>query len=93
MRGHISTEFTVWCGLCDEWLQESAPTKTVATKLFKARGWKNTKANGWVCNGHMGAQKTQETVREGLCSKCKKVPAMIGQNLCYVCAPYGFKSN
>lgn len=92
-KGYISRQFTVWCGLCHEWYQESCRTQAQAIAEFKRLGWKNTKEHGWVCSEHKGTQKTQETVREGLCSKCRKVPAMIGQDLCYVCAPYGFKSN
>ena len=48
-KGHISTEFTVWCGMCIRWYQEAAPGKMEAAKDFRLNGWKKTKARGWMC--------------------------------------------
>jgi len=45
-RGYISTEKTIWCGVCFEWDQMSAGGHV---KAWKRRGWKLTKKHGWVC--------------------------------------------
>lgn len=89
-KGYISRQFTVWCGLCHEWFQESCNTQAQAIKYFKRRGWRLTKANGWICEKHSqkGSEKPQEATGLPLCTKCGKTPSMIGQDLCYVCAPY-----
>lgn len=49
MKGYISTEKTVWCGLCDNWMQESISTTSRMAKRARSRGWKYTRAHGWVC--------------------------------------------
>lgn len=51
MSGHISIEFTFWCGLrdCEYWEQFGGPKKKFAIEDAKKRGWKKTKNHGWVC--------------------------------------------
>ena len=49
MSGSITSEKTVWCGLCCEWHQEAADTIRFFEKLIKAYGWKKTNKDGWIC--------------------------------------------
>jgi hypothetical protein len=51
MKGKITTEFTLWCGGegCDTWEQLGARHKTQAEALGREYGWKNTRAEGWLC--------------------------------------------
>jgi hypothetical protein len=53
-NGDITREFTVWCGLCSEWHQESAKNQTIAIKIFRRSGWIKTKEHGWICSKHIG---------------------------------------
>lgn len=58
MKGHITTEFTVWCGKCTEWFQDSYPSLAIAKKGFKKLGWVDTKEHGWLCpNDAKGGNK------------------------------------
>jgi hypothetical protein len=47
-RGHISQQFTIWCGSCEAWDQVSGTRKRCVSEWRKA-GWKRTKATGWIC--------------------------------------------
>lgn len=48
MPGTISTERTVWCGECSEWLQLSARTLLGFKTAIRAKGWK-IRARRWCC--------------------------------------------
>ena len=49
--GHISNEYTFWCGIheCTEWEQISHGRKSAAIKEARRHGWTKTAAFGWVC--------------------------------------------
>jgi hypothetical protein len=48
--GKITTEFTVWCGKCEVWWQESmSRNKTEFAEYIQKYGWRKTKEYGWVC--------------------------------------------
>jgi hypothetical protein len=52
MNGGITTEKTVWCGLCAEWHQTSAsgePGCGTFLETIRGRGWKRTRKHGWLC--------------------------------------------
>lgn len=55
MQGDITTEYTVWCGYCVEWYQETARNKRAAIYLFRLRGW-GMKKGKWCCP-HCNANK------------------------------------
>jgi hypothetical protein len=66
-RGRMSVQYTVWCGVCEDWeytFDEPTPTK-FAVKI----GWRYTKARGWVCpkciSTFKGAKK-HEKVESGI---------------------------
>lgn len=42
-KGHISTERTVWCGLCHRWQHVAGAGDA------RIAGWRYTKASGWIC--------------------------------------------
>jgi hypothetical protein len=44
----ITTEYTVWCNICGDWKQKSAP-KSKAIKEFVKMGWKYIRKVGYVC--------------------------------------------
>jgi hypothetical protein len=47
-QGIITTEHTVWCFTCAEWVQCCEPTKRMTEKWAKEGGWR--KVNGkWHC--------------------------------------------
>ena len=49
--GHITREYTMWCGHwdCAEWVQESGYTLQAFKKMMRRRGWKLTKKYRWIC--------------------------------------------
>ena len=47
-RGYISNEYTVWCGVCQNWERE-AISKRLAIKRWHAAGWRKTRKTGWTC--------------------------------------------
>lgn len=49
MKGEISREHTIWCGLCAEWWRYAARTKSEMTRYATRSGWKKTKKHGWIC--------------------------------------------
>lgn len=50
MKGNITTEYTFWCGKCNEWYQVAhCKTKLEAINQVKKLGWKNTNKYGWLC--------------------------------------------
>ncbi len=49
VKGEISIEHTVWCGICMNWEQAAEPTKRLMGIFARSRGWKYTKEKGWVC--------------------------------------------
>lgn len=48
-KGYMSTEFTVWCGVCVEWETIPQGTRTRAGKEAKRVGWTYTRKHGWCC--------------------------------------------
>ena len=46
--GIITTEYTVWCGTCEEWEQFCERTIKRTTESAKHNGWKKTKGL-WTC--------------------------------------------
>lgn len=49
-KGYISREHTIWCGGCSHWHTDAhEPTRAAMARVMRKRGWKNTKANGWLC--------------------------------------------
>ena len=46
--GRISVEMTAWCSTCENWIQESSPTKRCMTTIAIGRGWQK-RAGLWVC--------------------------------------------
>ena len=50
VKGHITTEHTVWCGNCTEWLQISG-SMAECVAMFRAYGWIRTRKDGWLCPG------------------------------------------
>ena len=60
-QGHISTEYTFWCGRCSEWHKEpSWGGKARTAKLVRRFGWRLTRAYGWLCPS-CAAQHKKET--------------------------------
>lgn len=51
-KGHISREFTFWCGACEIWNQYCARTQADATVDAKEEGWRLTSTWGWICPAH-----------------------------------------
>lgn len=49
MIGYISKEYTVWCGKCCKWEQQSTVRKVLAEKQFRKNGWRKMQELGWVC--------------------------------------------
>jgi hypothetical protein len=45
-KGGITTEKTVWCGICNQWEQAGAGGHV---KRFKHEGWRRSKKYGWLC--------------------------------------------
>ncbi len=45
--GKMEVGYTVWCD-CSNW-DHTSGTKDIASKTFRACGWKNLKDRGWVC--------------------------------------------
>lgn len=48
-RGHISREYTVWCGECCFWEQWACKTKAAAGETARHNGWKDSVSRGWLC--------------------------------------------
>lgn len=46
MKGKISVEKTVWCGLCAHWDQRDNYN---FIREIRKIGWKQTKEHGWLC--------------------------------------------
>jgi hypothetical protein len=60
-RGSISTEYTVWCGLCAEWEQFAClRSKAQAAAEARREGWRHTKENGWICAAHYATRAPRE---------------------------------
>lgn len=49
MKGIISGQFTVFCGLCDEWMYLGAMKLKPAHSEAREKEWRLTKKNGWIC--------------------------------------------
>lgn len=49
MRGVITKQLTVFCGLCDEWMYLTEVKLKPAHNEAKEKGWKLTRKNGWLC--------------------------------------------
>lgn len=50
MKGYISNEYTVTCGICSDWYMEAyAKNINHSKKLFKFQGWIQHKQYGWLC--------------------------------------------
>lgn len=51
--GKITTDFTVWCSKCEHWVQTSEHgNKSQFARFLKLRGWRFTRAWGWICPTH-----------------------------------------
>ena len=48
-RGCISNEYTVWCGVCQNWEREATSSKRLAIKRWHVAGWRKTSKAGWAC--------------------------------------------
>lgn len=48
-RGHMSTDITVWCGTCDQFLQTDYSTKADAKWQANQEGWRYSSKFGWLC--------------------------------------------
>jgi len=47
--GHITNDYTIFCGLCTQWVIANSHTKKGAIEDAKQFGYKKTKAHGWLC--------------------------------------------
>ena len=58
--GRITTEYTVWCSQCVEWLQEAGyRRKASVTKYFQSLGWKKIKGK-FVCPNCVNKSKVKK---------------------------------
>ncbi len=49
IKGHISTEHTVWCGRCPNWELLAEHTVRSMISAVKSIRWKTHKTWGWLC--------------------------------------------
>lgn len=49
MRGTITRERTVWCSLCNDFLQLPHETKKAMVMEIERYGWRKDKKLGWKC--------------------------------------------
>lgn len=47
MGARITTEKTIWCGMCAHWDQR--PYERGLVKIWKREGWRLTRQHGWLC--------------------------------------------
>lgn len=48
-KGRITTEYTVWCAICELWLTEAMKSKREFGRDLRADGWVLRRKCGWVC--------------------------------------------
>lgn len=48
-KGYITREYTVWCGRCEEWYQDTARSIKEVQPKFIQMGWSKTRKHGWLC--------------------------------------------
>lgn len=71
-NGTITNEYTVWCGNCNEWQQESVRNKTFAIRLFKSYGWKIRKGK-WFCRECLRMETKESERRNTMIRKYPKI--------------------
>lgn len=50
-HGRMTTEHTVWCAWCFEWLQLAGTAAQVAEQARRQNGWRKSR-KGWLCPQH-----------------------------------------
>lgn len=63
MSGTITSEFTIWCGGCSAWDQQSEPRRIDAIAGWRAAGWRRRRADGWLCPA-CNKQKLLDAIEE-----------------------------
>lgn len=53
-RGRVSTEYTAWCGQCEQRHQEGGP-RTLFLINIRRLGWRESVEDGWRCPACSGA--------------------------------------
>ena len=48
-KGHVSTEKTIWCGICPHWDQQPYRSTQEMVKYATLKGWKRHRHYGWIC--------------------------------------------
>ena len=54
MKGRISTQYTVWCGTCNQWEYLDVKAGVSKVKAAKYLGYKLVIDKGWVCPACQG---------------------------------------
>lgn len=49
MKGHFVTMVSVWCGLCEIWMDLDETKKRKCATDAKSAGWRLTRKHGWLC--------------------------------------------
>lgn len=51
LRGRMTKDITIWCGLCDYWeyIDTLNDTFKSAAKEARTKGWQKTRKHGWIC--------------------------------------------
>jgi hypothetical protein len=60
--GKITTEHTIWCGICEEWVQLPISTKRAMQAAARRDGWRQV-GGRWVCPECMRAPSNAKLLR------------------------------
>ena len=60
--GVITTQHTVWCGICCDWDQSTGTTRHSMLK-WRRMGWKHSTKHGWICPRCAASLATKRTTK------------------------------
>lgn len=76
MKGIVTCEFAVWCGVCCDWDQLSGPIGQ-AIDVWRSSGWELTDDVGWVCPRCAARRKRETSERDQSCETAQKTTTSV----------------